>query len=427
MCGLTTGRASQAWHFLRRDIVQNKTKALVNKRCFEDEFSTQYLNEESDTEESFDSDTSYENEDESDEDSNLHHVFPFQLSNKGWVTPGSLEHVKLDLESRNKKPSPLPSLSEEISIDMLLESEIAMTRTNSVVTSPLPSPNLTTQKPDTQDMDSEKIMEKLVTSFEIPLEIIKEPETKTESLSATHGAVSLTDSLLDLQLIDYFSDRPAHVRCIKRVKRRRTLTRTRQSSISSHAKKNPVISMKTRDSRTSVYDGLCKLVTVLNRTKGKYVDNSKGPTLFDQRGKEWRNKDLPSYLNINTDKYMDPQQSGFRQKKKNVDTFVTELPVTTSLARNHHVNNRPKKIEVPTPATFPASQLPTMIDLSTTTEPAGAYFTNLTPSIVVTDSLNVKPSKEPTIPSATHTSASFSSSSTSSSETDSSNKQGNTF
>ena len=370
MCGLTTGRASQAWHFVRRDIIQDKTKALVNKRCFEEEFSEQFLNEESDTEESYDSETSYESEG-SCEDSL--HVLPFQLANKGWVTPGSLQQVKLDAELRNRKPSPLPSLSEEISIDLLLESEITMTRCSSAVTSPMllsPNPALAVHNPEmpkiVDDKESKDIIKKLVDSFETPLDIVTEPNDNPKP--------KISDSLLDLELFDYFCDRPARV---KRIKRRRTISKKLQER-----KQNLKVK---KDSRTSVYDGLCKLVTVVNRKKGKYIDNIKSTTLFDTHGKEWRNKDLPSYLNLNTDKYLDPK-TGFRQKKKNVDAFVTEsavVPATTL------VRNKPTKAIIKPQQSTPVPDVGAMTTDSTAVEPGQAHFTNLYPQISLTPSLFV--------------------------------------
>ena len=398
MCGLTTGRASQAWHFVRRDIVKHKTKALVNKRCFEDEFSERFLNEESGTEESYDSDTSYESDD-SCEDSL--HVLPFQLSNKGWVTPGSLEHIKLDNELKNRKPSPLPPLSEEISIQLCLESEIAMTRTNSAISSPmLLSPNLTSSnKPKINDEEESKsIAEKLYNSFETPLDIVTEPDNKKHK----PNLLEVKNSLMDFELFDYFSDRPAHVRRIKRLKRRRTVSKKFQE-----LKRDLKVK---RDSRTSVYDGLCKLVTIINRKKGKYIDtNMKNSTLFDTQGKVWRNKDLPSFLNLNTDKYLDVK-SGFRQKKQNVDVFVTEatiVPPATTLVRKKPKTpsiseSRPQ--ETPFPA--PAVALEETKENTTNESRVETEFTNVQPqvkaklSLMTIDSLTpVKEDKPPAVPS----------------------------
>ena len=426
MCGITTGRASQAWHFVRRDIVQHKTRALVNKRCFENEFSEQFLNEESGTEESFDSDTSYESDD-SCEDSL--HVLPFQLSNKGWVTPGSLEHIKLDDELKNRKPSPLPSLSEEISIDLLLESEIAMTRTSSAITSPmLLSPNLTAaNKPNINDeKESKKIAEKLYNSFETPLDIVTEPDNKKH----IPNLMEIKNSLMDLELFDYFSDRPAHVRRIKLIKRSRTLSKRYQE-------RKRDLKVK-RDSRTSVYDGLCKLVTIVNRKKGKYVDsNMKNSTLFDTQGKVWRNKDLPSYLNLNTDKYLDVK-SGFRQKKQNVDAFVTESAVTptvTTLIRKKSTSSVSKpRQETPFPA--PAVALEDKQEDKTIESGVETDFTNVQPQITSTPSSTSptveKDTTQTAAPSSTKSSATAKSSvstslATKETELPTTKKRGNKF
>ena len=293
MCGITTGRASQAWHFLRRDLIQTKTKALVNKRCFENEFSDHFLNEEFEIEESCDSDTSYES------DSGNIDVLPFQLANKGWVTPGSLVHVKRS-DDRQIIASPSPLLTEEIS-DALLQTELAMTRDNSPVCSPEPI------KSPVDIVADDAMVKALMESFETPLSIVTEPKDTAKTVKT-----QLSNTLIEDGLFDYFSDRPARVRRIKR-KRRRTISR------SGVAKKK----VKKETSKQSTYNGLCKLVTVLNHTKGKYVDNSKTSTLFDTHGFGWRNKDLPSYLNINTNQYVD-SNGGYRQTKKNVDAFITE-------------------------------------------------------------------------------------------------------
>ncbi|XP_066920893.1 uncharacterized protein [Clytia hemisphaerica] len=294
-CGITTGRASKAWHFVRRDLIVNKTKALLNKRCFENEFSDRFLNEETEVEESCDSDTSYES------DSGSIDVLPFQLANTGWVTPGSLVQVKRT-DARQVVASPSPLLTEEIS-DALLQTELAMTR--DISPRPIKSPESIKSSSDTSADDT--ILNALMESFETPLSIVTVAEDTADPVKT-----QLTNTIIEDGLLDYFTDRPARVRHIKR-KRRRTISRS--SVIKKKVKKDT--------SKQSTYNGLCKLVTVLNHTKGKYVDNSKTSTLFDTHGLDWRNKDLPSYLNINTNQYVD-SKGGYRQKKKNVDAFMTD-------------------------------------------------------------------------------------------------------
>jgi len=307
MCGVTTGRASKAWHFLRRDIVQNKTKALVNKRCFENEFSKSYLSEnESDL--SFDSDTSYE----SDSEDRKLEPLPFQLAEKGWVSPSSLQFV--GRKHLQGKPSPLPSVKEGLSIDILLESEIAMTRSNSTFTSPLATPNPdsvfvpSTSNKNCEDDPPESIFESLLDSIDTPMNIVTEDVSVKLTTQPT-----LIGSMLDQGLIDYFTNRPARFRRIKQ----KTLNRRNDEQ----HKKQKLIKKKAK--QPSSYNGLCSLVTVLNRKKGHFVDSPKSSSLFDPQGYIWKKQDLPSFVTINTDKFTDTKV-GFRQIKKNIDSFVNE-------------------------------------------------------------------------------------------------------
>ena len=316
MCGVTTGRASKAWHFLRRDIVRNKTKALVNKRCFEKEFANCYLSESESGDGSFDSDTSYE----SDSEDNQIESLPFQLAERGWVSPSSLQFV--GRSNVQKKPSPLPSIKDGLSIDVLLESEIVMTRSNSTFTSPLVTPNpdsdtvainKTCDKDTTEATSTKLTTETLLDSFDTPINIVIENVAVKSSTQPL-----FIDSMLEQGLIDYFTNRPARFRRIK------------QKTLSGCNEVQPIKLklIKKKAKRASSYNGLCNLVTVLNRKNGHFVDNSNSSTLYDLKGYKWEKQDLPSFVTINTDKFTD-SKVGFRQRKKNIDSFVNALKSKT--------------------------------------------------------------------------------------------------
>ena len=145
----------------------------------------------------------------------------------------------------------------------------------------------------------------LTTDLETPLDIVKEIENSNSIPDR------LVNNILEQGLIDYFTDKPARVR---RLKRKHS---TRSVSVPT---KKPKVESK---SKPSVYGGLCNLVTVINSKKGGNVVNSSTSTLYDSKGFEWRRKDLPTYLNLNTTKYIDSKK-GFRQRKKDVDTFLME-------------------------------------------------------------------------------------------------------
>lgn len=275
-----------------------KTKLLKSKECFENDFSEAYLSNQS-SDSGGDSFPSSEDDD----------VSSIEDSDKD-ESSDTLEVIhKVDVLAQ---PSPLLEMKNGLTLDMIIENELAITRSSSAQISPT-SPKVFLENDDNlKEVTQPTSILTLLHDFEQPIEIVKENIDVANNLSS-----QLVDRLLDEELFDYFTKSPGRFRKLRD-------RNNRNKRLVTDIKKN-----KIPVKRANNYKGVCRLVTVLNHRRGSYFDNSSSTRLFDTSGNEWRKQDLPNFIGINTTKYTECNQT-YRQRKKDIDYFMT--------------NSKPKKI-----------------------------------------------------------------------------------
>lgn len=313
-CGLTTGRASDSWHFVRRDIVSHKAKLLLNHQC-EDQSDILTDVTECETELTDDEETYYE-----DSDTEQYLIkLPFQISQNG---------EKLNFE--NEKPlilSPnleLPIICENIfpvsNTDMVNSQEkseegrvIYKENMQNEVNVEVSRKNDNSSKNELEEDEYvdvecgneeiliEKLLNNIKNKIDIEIDESNSLSTFTDLLTQCVSGDPTTEDVFHC-----FNDRKCLVRKIRS-----------QLKVAKSKKKSVVKSLPKLS-----YRGVCKLVTLVCPKKAHYVDNSSRACLYDVKGFPWRKQDLPSFVNLSVARSSGVKRKSYRNRKREIDHYL---------------------------------------------------------------------------------------------------------